>query len=461
MSGRRVVAIDGPAGSGKTTVSRGVSAALGLPVLDTGAMYRAVTLAAIEGGIPLDDADAVAAAAERSEIDLDAGVTRLDGRDVSAEIRTPEVTAAVSVVAAHPAVRSVLVARQRAWARSHGGAVVEGRDIGSVVFPDAGLKIYLTAGDEERARRRQRDEAAVSRVVDVGEVRAAITPARRPRLGTACVAAHGHARCSGDRHDRSGGRRGGRGDRRQVPCCGRGRRGARSDRADRRQGGRRVIFYRVVAFFVTGIPKLVWRVRIEGRENLPADGAYVIAPSHRSMMDIPFVAGITKRRVRFMGKAPLFRIPVVGSAFRALGSFPVERDGNDRKPLRDSLEILAGGDSLVVYPEGTRQNGPVIQPLQPGAAYLAVKARVPIVPVGIAGAEQIFRSRRGRLPGMGKVVVVVGEPIPTPDRSGSVVKREVVDRVSGVLSKELQGVFDHANHLRDTPVPRSCVTYSR
>lgn len=215
-----------------------------------------------------------------------------------------------------------------------------------------------------------------------------------------------------------------------------------------------MIFYRVVAFFVTGIPRLLWRVRIEGRENLPAGGAYVIAPSHRSMMDIPFVASITKRRVRFMGKAPLFRIPVVGSAFRALGSFPVERDGNDRKPLRDSLEILAAGDPLVVYPEGTRQNGPVIQPLQPGAAYLAVKSRVPIVPVGIAGAEQIFRSRRGRLPGMGKVVVVVGEPIVPPERSGSVVKREVVNEVSGVLSQELQQVFDRANHLRDTPTPR-------
>ena len=80
-----------------------------------------------------------------------------------------------------------------------------------------------------------------------------------------------------------------------------------------------MLFYRVVAFFVTGIPKVLWRVRIEGRENLPSSGAYVIAPSHRSMMDIPFVAGITTRRVRFMGKAPLFRIPVVGAAVPARG----------------------------------------------------------------------------------------------------------------------------------------------
>lgn len=210
-----------------------------------------------------------------------------------------------------------------------------------------------------------------------------------------------------------------------------------------------MLFYRVVAFFVTGIPKVLWRVRIEGRENLPPTGAYVIAPSHRSMMDIPFVAGITTRRVRFMGKAPLFRIPVVGAAFRALGSFPVERDGNDRKPLRDSLAILAEDEPLVVYPEGTRQNGPDIQPLQPGAAYLAVKAQVPVVPVGIAGAEQIFRSRSGRLPGMGRVVVVIGEPIVPPALTGSVVKRELVNETTATLAKELQQVFDRANEIRD------------
>ena len=210
-----------------------------------------------------------------------------------------------------------------------------------------------------------------------------------------------------------------------------------------------MLFYRVVAFFVAGIPKVVWRVHIEGRERLPATGAYVIAPSHRSMMDIPFVAGITRRRARFMGKAPLFRIPVVGRTFRALGSFPVERDGSDRKPLRDSLEILAGGDALVVYPEGTRQNGPVIQPLQPGAAYLAVKAQVPIVPVGVAGAEQIFRSRRGRFPGLGRVAVVIGEPIFPPERTGLVVKRELVNEMTATLAAALQGVFDRANALRD------------
>jgi len=169
-----VVAIDGPSGSGKSTVARGVAGALGLPVLDTGAMYRAVTLAALEAEVPLDDAEACAAVARRCVVTLEDGVTLLDGRDVSAEIRGPVVTATVSVVSAHPPVREVLVARQRAWVAQHGGGVVEGRDIGTVVFPAATVKVYLVAAEDERARRRQRDELAAARSVAVEDVRAAL-----------------------------------------------------------------------------------------------------------------------------------------------------------------------------------------------------------------------------------------------------------------------------------------------
>ncbi|MDQ1380027.1 MAG: CMP/dCMP kinase [Actinomycetota bacterium] len=169
-----VIAIDGPSGSGKSTVARGVAAALALPVLDTGAMYRAITLAALEAQVPLDDAEACAAIAERVVVTLEEGVTLLDGRDVRAEIRGPVVTGAVSIVAAHPPVRAILVARQRAWVARHGGGVVEGRDIGTVVFPDATVKVYLVAADEVRARRRQRDELAAARDVAVDEVKAAL-----------------------------------------------------------------------------------------------------------------------------------------------------------------------------------------------------------------------------------------------------------------------------------------------
>lgn len=175
----RVIAIDGPSGSGKSTVARGVAARLGLEVLDTGAMYRSVTLAALEAGIDLADGAVLAELAARLAITV-GGTVRIDGRDVTAEIRGPSVTSAVSTVAAHPEVRAVLVERQRAWVAERGGGVVEGRDIGTVVFPDAPVKVFLTASDEERARRRHRDETAARRRAEV--TRVAEELAERDRL---------------------------------------------------------------------------------------------------------------------------------------------------------------------------------------------------------------------------------------------------------------------------------------
>jgi 1-acyl-sn-glycerol-3-phosphate acyltransferase len=209
-----------------------------------------------------------------------------------------------------------------------------------------------------------------------------------------------------------------------------------------------VLFYRIVRFIVADGSALVFRAKVRGREHLPRRGGYVLAPSHRSMMDIPFLAAVTPRRVRFMGKVEVFKIPVVGTVFRWLGGFPVQRDGTDRKAVRDSIEILHGGEPLVIYPEGTRQHGAAIQPLQPGAAYLAIRAGVPIVPVGIAGSEEIFRSHGKKRPRFGRVAIVVGEPVQPPPLTGGVVKREVVNEVTDVLAKELQQVFDDAYSLR-------------
>jgi 3-phosphoshikimate 1-carboxyvinyltransferase len=152
-----LVAIDGPAGAGKSTVSMAVAERLGVDRLDTGAMYRAVAALALELGTAPDDSDAVAALAGSSTIEVGERVI-IDGHDVTGLIRSPDVGRAVSVVAANAEVRRHLVERQRAWVTAHGGGVVEGRDIGSVVFPDAELKVYLTASPEERARRRN-DEA--------------------------------------------------------------------------------------------------------------------------------------------------------------------------------------------------------------------------------------------------------------------------------------------------------------
>ncbi len=150
----RIVAIDGPAGAGKSTIARALASRLGVDYLDTGAMYRAVTQAAISAGIDVADHVAVGAVARRVEIRVEGGRTTVDGRDVSDDIRGPVVTAGVSTVAANSEVRSAMRELQRAWGEARGGGVIEGRDIGTVVFPDALLKVYLTASPRVRARRR-------------------------------------------------------------------------------------------------------------------------------------------------------------------------------------------------------------------------------------------------------------------------------------------------------------------
>ncbi|WP_240619283.1 (d)CMP kinase [Blastococcus sp. TF02-8] len=158
MSFRGQVTLDGPSGTGKSSVARGVAARLGAAYLDTGAMYRAATVAVLDAGVDPEDAEAVAraVAAARIEVGTDAAteLVQVDGVDVAARIRGAEVTRAVSAVSAVPAVRRQLVDQQRALVASADGVVVEGRDIGTVVLPDATLKIYLTAAPEARAQRR-------------------------------------------------------------------------------------------------------------------------------------------------------------------------------------------------------------------------------------------------------------------------------------------------------------------
>jgi len=153
----RVIAIDGPAGSGKSTVARRLAERLGLEYLDTGAMYRAVTFAALRRNLDPADADDVAELARNVDLSVTLDAVVVDGVDATIEIRGPEVTRAVSTVAANADVRTELVARQREWARRRGGGVLEGRDIGSVVFPDALLKVYLDARPEVRAARRSKE----------------------------------------------------------------------------------------------------------------------------------------------------------------------------------------------------------------------------------------------------------------------------------------------------------------
>jgi cytidylate kinase len=183
-----VIAIDGPAGAGKSTVARAVAAELGFTYLDSGAMYRCVALAAAEAGVDVDDGGALGTLAAGLEIGVDGERVLLADRDVTAAIRTPEVTAAASRVSVHPAVREAMVARQRQLIAA-GDYVAEGRDIGTVVSPEAPLKVFLTASDEERARRR---------AAETGEDFETVLDAQRRRDSRDTRRRHGALRAAGD-----------------------------------------------------------------------------------------------------------------------------------------------------------------------------------------------------------------------------------------------------------------------
>jgi cytidylate kinase len=483
MSGP-VIAIDGPAGSGKSTVAREVARRLGLDYLDTGAMYRSVAFAALRRGVDPDDREPVAHLA--AQVDIDVGDKVLvDGYDATIEIRGPEVTRAVSTVAANPAVRTELRDRQRAWADAHGGGVVEGRDIGTVVFPQAALKVYLTADDAERARRRHQevtalhydgdspglaveavqadlarrdrldstressplavaDDAVVidttGRTVDeiVDDVIARLQPsppavAPSGVAGQSVVAAPSGVAAPGSALAASAGHEGPDAHGAWRPA-GRGRLGELFDRG----------LYHFCRRAIYMFARTFWRLDVIGTENLPRAGAYVVAPVHRSNVDTPLVACITTRRMRFMGKDSLWQHRAAARFFSALGGFPVHRGSADRDALRRCIEVIKGGEPLVVFPEGTRQSGSTVQDIFEGAAYIATRTGVPIVPVGIGGSEQAMpKGAKGLRPV--KISIVVGKPIlPTAAAEGRRGSRRGVRELTERLHGEVQVLFDEA-----------------
>jgi 1-acyl-sn-glycerol-3-phosphate acyltransferase len=210
------------------------------------------------------------------------------------------------------------------------------------------------------------------------------------------------------------------------------------------QGPASRIAYFVARTFVAGFTRAWTRMHIEGREHVPATGAFVLAPVHRSNMDTPISSCLTRRRLRFMGKDSLWKRRPVAWVLSALGGFPVARGTADREALQRCVAVLQLGEPLVLFPEGERKSGDVVQPLFDGAAYVALKAGVPIVPVGIAGSEAVM-PKGARFIHPAKVRVVVGAPIPPPaSATGARVPRSAIREVTAELHETLQRLYDEA-----------------
>jgi 1-acyl-sn-glycerol-3-phosphate acyltransferase len=204
------------------------------------------------------------------------------------------------------------------------------------------------------------------------------------------------------------------------------------------------MFYGFARGLLFGLSKLLFRIRIQGEEQVPTHGAFIVAPSHRSYLDTPFVSFITRRKIRFMAKEELFSNSFGAKLFTALGGIPVTRgSASARTAMKEVQAALEAGEPAAVFPEGTRDHGPTISPLFDGTAYLAVKLGVPIVPVGIGGSEEILASGK-KMPRLHKVSVRVGAPI-HPPADASTRKRADLVALSDELMKSLQSLFDEAN----------------
>jgi 1-acyl-sn-glycerol-3-phosphate acyltransferase len=204
------------------------------------------------------------------------------------------------------------------------------------------------------------------------------------------------------------------------------------------------VWYDFVRGAITWFCRLFWRSTVEGSEHIPATGPFILAPVHRSNVDTPLLCQVTSRRVRYMGKDAMWKFGFSAFFFNSLGGFPVHRGEPDRKAMRTSEAVLEGGEPLVMFPEGTRQTGPIVEHVFDGVAYVALRTGVPIVPVGIGGSEGAMPKGAKMIKPV-KVHLVVGPPIevqkPPP---GERVPRRAVRELTEQLKGELQRLFDEA-----------------
>lgn len=204
----------------------------------------------------------------------------------------------------------------------------------------------------------------------------------------------------------------------------------------------KTVTYRVCAAIVSGLAKLLFRPSVEGAENIPLSGPVLIAPIHRSNVDFAFTLFISPRKVFFMAKDGIFRVPLLGPLLLRLGAFPVRRDSADRESLRLSEEVLRRGQALVMFPEGTRKEGDTVEPLHDGAMFLAARTGATVVPVGISGSDRAMPVG-ARLPRFSKIHVVVGKPLTAPSSEGRVTRSEITAKTEE-LRRELQLVYDES-----------------
>lgn len=458
------IAIDGPAASGKSSVGIALARRLGFGFLDTGLMYRAVALAALRAGIPATDAEGCARLAEqlplRVEATPDGTTVWLGDEDVTGALRDEAVETSVSAYSAIPGVRTAMVARQREIA-APGNMILAGRDIGTVVLPDAPVKLFLDASEAERAQRRARqaegwgqpaspersrehirgrDEVDSSRaasplaiasdalVIDTTGLTLDAVVERAMEAVTEAAAAAGAEQ--------------------DTPASRRRTVRDRSAPAPRRAYLRPFVgpFYWLCWALLKVLVFVIARFRCEGRDRIPRSGPLIVASNHLNNIDpIILVPAIGRaRRIRWMAKVELFRGPF-GFFAHLFGAFPLRRFEGDLSAVLTAERILRAGGTVGMFPEGTRSRVRTLQSFHPGTAALALRTGATILPCGVVGTERLGKVRNYFL--RPRITIRIGEPIevkrtkrPTADEVSALTER-LREAISALLPPQYGGTY--------------------
>lgn len=443
-----IVAIDGPAGTGKGTIAKLMGEKMGLVNIDTGAMFRCVTLAMLNQGIGLEEEEKIEKLLEEIKIELryedEKQIVLLDGEDVTMQIRSNEVNNFVSPVSTLALIRTNMLNLQRKMAEGK-NVIMEGRDIGTTVFPDANVKIYLDASSEERAKRRVKQneekgiptsyDEALKNIEERDKVDSQRTVSPLKKAEDAIVVDSTTMTIEEVEHrveeiinkkleeqgiilDRVVNNNEIKEDKSKTKEIRKFKGSKEFDKST--DSWWKKVQRRCVWVILRGFYKIFYRLEVKGIDNVPNEGGFIICGNHVDFVKVPVIVLFTPRKVNFIAKAELFNNSVLAWLAGLFDVISVKRGKQDLESMKNSLRVLSKGEGLGLFPEGTRNGMAKKIKVKNGAAFMALRTGKPILPVGVKVTKGPFS----------KIILNFGAPLDYSQYQTKSPEKETLEKVT-------------------------------